>query len=332
MNLVKKGFQLPQKINFVENTLTPFYGKLVAEPLERGFGTTMGNALRRILLSSMEGAAVTSVRIPGVLHEFSQGIKGVKEDVVDILLNIKKLRFKLLTENEKTVTISASGPKTITGDDVQVSAGIEVINKDQYIANIEKNSSIEIEMHVKKGKGYVSAELNKEEDASVDTLFVDSIFSPVKKVNFFVEKTRVGKLTDYDRLIMEIWTDGSISPEKAVSDAALIMTEYLELFIFCDESGGEENIQEMHTNIPPKNMNDLLMKTIEELELSVRAYNCLKNANIKTISDLVQKSEYELLRTKNFGKKSLNEIMNLMNSFGLHLGMRLSSNEMQESQ
>lgn len=330
MNLAKKGFQLPQKINFDEDSLSPFYGRLVAEPLERGFGTTMGNALRRILLSSMEGAAVVSVRIAGVLHEFSS-IKGVKEDVVDILLNIKKLRFKILSENQKTVTINVSGTKEVTGADIKVPAGIEVINKDQYIASIE-NSSLDIEMIVKKGKGYVPAELNKEEDAPVDTLFIDSVFSPVKKVNFWVEKTRVGKLTDYDRLILEIWTDGSISPEKAVSDAASIMMEHLELFIFCDEPSIKDRDEEPLSNINPNNMQDLLMKTIEELELSVRAYNCLKNANIKTIFDLVQKSEYELLRTKNFGRKSLNEIMNLLNSYGLHLGMRLSSEEMHDLQ
>jgi len=330
MNLVKKGFQLPQKINFDEDTLSPFYGKLVAEPLERGLGTTLGNALRRILLSSIEGAAVTSVRISGVLHEFSS-IKGVKEDVVDILLNIKKLRFKLLSENEKTVTIHVSGSKEITGADVQVTAGIEVINKDQYIATIE-NGTIEIEMVVKKGKGYVSAELNKEEGAPVDTLFVDSVFSPVKKVNFWVEKTRVGKLTDYDRLIMEIWTDGSILPEKAVSNAASIIIEHLDLFILCNGSDDKDESVETFTEIDKEDIKDLLMKTIEELELSVRAYNCLKNANIKTIFDLVQKTEHELLKTKNFGRKSLNEIMNLLHSHGLHLGMRLSGDEVQEFQ
>lgn len=331
MNLLKKGFQLPQKISFDEDTHTSFYGKLVVEPLERGFGTTIGNALRRVLLSSIEGAAVTSVRIPGVLHEFSSGIKGVKEDIVDILLNIKKLRFKLLSDFEKTVTINVSGTKEITGADVQVSAGIEVINKDQYIASIE-NSSIEIQMHVKKGKGYVPAELNKKEDAPVDTLFVDAVFSPVKKVNFWVEKTRVGKLTDYDKLIIEIWTDGSISPEKAMSEAASIIMEHLELFIIFDPPENKSENEEPLTYINTPDMKALLMKTIDELELSVRAYNCLKNANIKTISDLVQKSEYELLRTKNFGRKSLNEIINLLNSFGLHLGMRFDSSEMQEFQ
>lgn len=330
MNLAKKGFQFPQKINFDEETLSSFYGRLVAEPLERGFGTTLGNALRRMLLSSMEGAAVVSVRIPGVLHEFSS-IKGVKEDVVDILLNIKKLRFKLLTESAKTLTIDVSGTKEITGADIHVPAGIEVINKDQYIASIE-NSSMEIEMHVKKGKGYISAELNKEENAPIDTLFIDSVFSPVKKVNFWVEKTRVGKLTDYDRLIMEIWTDGSISPEKAVSDAASIMIEHLELFIICDEPVDLQKDVKPGYYIAPEDMKGLLMKTIEELELSVRAYNCLKNADIKTIYDLVQKSEYELLRTKNFGKKSLNEIMNLLDSHKLRLGMRLDSEEMRDLQ
>ncbi len=331
MDLVKRGFQLPQKINFDEDTLTLFYGKLVAEPLERGFGTTIGNTLRRVLLSSMEGAAVTSVRIPGVLHEFSS-VKGIKEDVVDILLNLKKLRFKLFTETEKTLTINVSGHKVITGADVQAPAGVEVINKDVYIATIEYGSSVEIEMRVKKGKGYVSAEFNKEEGDPIDILPIDSVFSPVKKVNFWVEKTRVGKFTDYDRLIMEVWTDGSISPEKAVSDAAYIIIDHLDLFIFYDEQGSYDDVPDKEPIVLNDDMNQYLKKNIDELELSVRAYNCLKNANIRTISDLVQRTEYEMLKTKNFGKKSLNEITDLLTSMGLHFGMRINLNELRDSE
>ncbi len=327
MGLLNRGFQFPQKITFDEDTLTLFYGKLIAEPLERGFGTTIGNSLRRILLSSIEGAAVASVRISGVLHEFSS-VEGVKEDVVDILLNIKKLRFRLYTEGEKIVKINVSGPKEITGADIQTVAGIEIINKEQYIATIGNNFSVEIEMRIRKGKGYVPSELNKElikdEGLPIDTLAVDSVFSPLKKVNFRVEKTRVGKQTDYDRLIMEIWTDGSISPEKAVSDAAHILIEYLDLFILCEEPiEREEKTIEPTEEINPST-NEHLKKKIDELELSVRAYNCLKNANIKNIADLVQKTEYEMLKTKNFGRKSLNEIKELLNSMGLSFGMRIN--------
>ncbi len=323
MGLLSRGFQFPQKISFDEDTLTLFYGKLIAEPIERGFGTTIGNSLRRVLLSSIEGAAVTSVRISGVLHEFSN-VEGLKEDVVDILLNIKKLRFKLYSEEEKIVRINIIGPKQITGDDIQLVAGIELMNKDQYIATIDKGFSIEIEMRVKKGKGYIPAELNKDDDLPIDTLFIDSVFSPVKKVNFQVEKTRVGKQTDYDRLIMEIWTDGSISPEKALSDAAHILIDHLDLFIFFEEQLKPEEVAiERPISVNPTS-SEYLMKSIDELELSVRAYNCLKNANIKNIADLVQKTEYEMLKTKNFGRKSLNEIKELLNSKGLHFGMRIN--------
>lgn len=334
MGLLNRGFQFPQKISFDEDTLTLFYGKLIAEPLERGFGTTIGNPLRRILLSSIEGAAVTSVRISNVLHEFSS-VEGLKEDVVDILLNIKKLRFRLYTEGEKIVRINLSGPKEITGADIQVVAGVEIMNKDQYIATIENNSAIEVEMRVRKGKGYVSAEfnkeLNKDEGLPIDTLAIDSVFSPVKKVNFQVEKTRVGKQTDYDRLIMEIWTDGSISPEKAVSDAAHILIDHLDLFIFCEDLIVPEEVAASPSVIANPSTNEHLMKNIDELELSVRAYNCLKNANIKNIAELVQKTEYEMLKTKNFGRKSLNEIKELLNSMGLHFGMRINLNELGSS-
>lgn len=327
MSLLSRGFQYPQKIIFDEDTLTPFYGKLVAEPLERGYGTTIGNSLRRILLSSIEGSAVTSVRIPGVLHEFSS-VDGLKEDVVDILLNIKKLRFRLFTEGEKIVTINVSGPKVITGADIQLTAGVEIMNPDQYIATVDNNSSIEIEMHIRKGKGYVAADLNKElikeGGLPVDTLAIDSVFSPIKKVNFHVEKTRVGKQTDYDRLIMEVWTDGSISPEKAVSDAAHILIEHLDLFICCEERTEIKEVENEPVEITVNSINEYLNKNIDDLELSVRAYNCLKNAGIKNIRELVQKTEYEMLKTKNFGRKSLNEIKELLNSMGLHLGMRLN--------
>ncbi len=327
MDLKKIGFQLPDTIRFDEDTLTNTYGKLIAEPLERGFGTTIGNALRRVLLSSIEGAAVTAVKIPGALHEFST-IKGVKEDVIDVILNIKKLRFKLYSNTKKIATIKVKGPQNVTGSDIRGDASFEVLNTEQVIATLDKDATFEAEMYIKKGKGYVPAELNKEENLPVDMIVVDSVFTPVKKVNFTVEKARVGRATDYDRLVMEIWTDGSITPEKAVSQAASIIIEHLELVVLEEEQEEEENISIEESNLvysasedPISNVN--LLKSVEELELSVRSYNCLKNADIKTIADLVQKTEQEMLRTKNFGRKSLNEIKEILHGMGLRLGMRV---------
>ncbi|WP_333654759.1 DNA-directed RNA polymerase subunit alpha [Dissulfurispira sp.] len=328
MDLVKKGFQLPKKINFDEETLTDSYGKLVVEPLERGFGTTIGNSLRRILLSSIEGAAVTAVRIPGVLHEFSS-IKGVKEDVVDIILNIKKLRFKMHGDGRKTATVKVKGPKVVTGADIETDPSVEVLNRDHRIATVDNGTTLEIEMYVKKGKGYISAEINKEEGLPIDVLAIDSVFSPIKKVNFWVEKARVGRATDYDRLIMEVWTDGSITPKKAVSDAASILIDHLDLLIFVEEEEiTEETAGSMIAAASNPSLNENLLKSIDELELSVRAYNCLKNANIKTIGDLVQKTEHEMLRTKNFGRKSLNEIKEILVGMGLNFGMRIDMDEL----
>ncbi len=331
MDLVKKGFQLPQKITFEEETLTDFYGKLVAEPLERGYGTTIGNSLRRVLLSSIEGAAVTGIRMPGVLHEFS-AIKSVKEDVVDIVLNVKKLRFKVYSEGTSTVSIKVKGPKVVTAADIETDANVEVLNDDCYIATVDNNATFEMELYVRKGKGYVPAELNKEEDLPVDVIAVDSIYSPVKKVNFWVEKARVGRSTDYDRLVMELWTDSGITPEKAVSDAASILMDHLDLFIFVEEEDITEESPRTASVVDMTTIsNENLLKSIDELELSVRSYNCLKNANIKTISDLVQRTEHEMLKTKNFGRKSLNEIKNILNSMGLSFGMRIDMNEFEGS-
>jgi DNA-directed RNA polymerase subunit alpha len=327
MDLKKIGFQLPDTIHFDEETLTDTYGKLIAEPLERGFGITLGNALRRVLLSSIEGAAVTAVKIPGALHEFST-IKGVKEDVVDVILNIKQLRFKLYSNEKKIVGIKGKGPKRLTGEDIHGDASFEVLNPEQVIATLDRDSTFEAEMYIKKGKGYVLAELNKEEDLPINMIAVDSVFTPIRRVNFIVEKARVGRATDYDRLIMEIWTDGSITPEKAISQAAAIVIEHLNLFIL-EEEEGEEEFSPVAQGDAEHSMNDEpifnsnLLKSVEELELSVRSYNCLKNANIKTIADLVQKTEQEMLRTKNFGRKSLNEIKEILTVMGLRLGMRV---------
>lgn len=328
MDLKKVGFQLPEMIRFDEETLTDMYGKLVAEPLERGFGTTLGNALRRVLLSSIEGSAVTAVKIPGALHEFST-IKGVKEDVVDVILNIKKLRFKLFSNGKRIATVKVKGPRSITGEDIQKDSFFEILNPELVIATLDKDATFEAEMYIKKGKGYISAELNKEEDLPINMIAVDSVFTPIKKVNFIVEKARVGRATDYDRLIMEIWTDGSITPEKAVTQAAAILIEHMKLFVLEEEEDYEEVLSaeqgdfEHQSNDDEPVFNSNLLKSVEELELSVRSYNCLKNANIKTIADLVQKTEQEMLRTKNFGRKSLNEIKEILHGMGLRLGMRV---------
>lgn len=329
MDLKRRGFQLPDKIRFDEETLSDTYGKLIAEPLERGYGTTIGNALRRVLLSSIEGASVTAIKVQGALHEFAK-IDGIKEDMIDIILNIKKLRFRLYTDGEKVATIKVKGPKVVTGADIEGDASFEILNTDQTIATLEKNAIFEAEMYVKKGKGYKPSELNKENGLPVGVIAVDSVFSPIKKVNFTVEKARVGRATDYDRLVMEIWTDGSITPEKALSQAASILIEHFDLFLL-EEEKQEENsssVESTEVESPDENpvFNTNLLKSVDELELSVRANNCLKNANIRTIADLVQKTEHEMLKTKNFGRKSLNEIKDILHSMGLRLGMRIDIN------
>ena len=325
MDLKKKGFQLPESINFEPDTLTGTYGKFSAEAFERGFGTTLGNSLRRVLLSSLEGAAVTSVRIPGVMHEFST-ISGVREDVIDIILNIKQLRFKMHADAPKTAVINVKGPCEVKGRDVETGAQLEVLNPDLHIATIEKNINFKAELTVQKGKGYVPAEKNKKEDQPVDVIAVDSIFTPVKKVNFWVENARVGRSTDYDRLIMEIWTDGSITPVQAVTQASNILKGYISIFSLEREeespSKTEESINVGETD-ETHVFNENLFKSVDELELSVRAANCLKNANIRTIADLVQKTEQEMLRGKNFGRKSLNEIREILVSMGLNFNMKL---------
>lgn len=325
MNLRKKGFQLPDKIRFEEETLTDTYGKLIAEPFERGFGTTIGNSLRRIMLSSIEGAAVTAVKIEGALHEFTH-IQGIKEDITDIILNIKKLRFKMYTDGLKVARVKVTGPADVKGADIQVDSGVEVLSTDLPIATVDKGATFEAEMYIRKGKGYVPAEINKEQDLPVGMIAVDSIFSPIKKVSFHVERARVGRATDYDRLVMEVWTDGSITPKRAISQAASILIDFADLFIFEDaeEEEREEGMMiSAASGIDPSSINENLLKSVDELELSVRAFNCLKSANIKTIAELVQKTEHEMLRTKNFGRKSLNEIKEILHSMGLHLGMKI---------
>lgn len=325
MDLKKKGYQLPENIRFDEETLTGTYGKLIAEPLERGFGMTLGNSLRRIMLSSIEGAAVTGIKIKGALHEFAS-LNGVKEDVIDIILNIKNLRFAVSGNGKKTAAVSVKGPKEIKGADFHADGDVTVLNPEQVVATVDKGTTFEAELYIKKGRGYVPAELNKEEGLPVGVMAVDSVYSPIRKVNFWVEKARVGRATDYDRLVMEIWTDKSLSPEKAVSQAAAIISSHLDYFVFEEEEEDEESEALGAASSEAPVFNENLLKGVEELELSVRAQNCLKNANIKTIADLVQKSEYDMLRTKNFGRKSLNEIKEILGNMGLRFGMRVDMN------
>ncbi len=324
MNLRKKGFQLPEKIRFDEETLTSDYGKLVVEPLERGFGTTMGNALRRILLSSLEGAAITAVKVSGALHEFST-INGIKEDVINIILNMKSVRFRYHGTGSKVATFQVKGPGQVKGSDIQADSSIEVLNPDQVIATLDKGAIFDAEVYIRNGKGYLSAERNKE-SLPVAMIAVDAVFTPMKKVNFWVEKARVGRDTDYDRLVMELWTDGSITPEKAISQAATILIEHFDLLIFEEDDVDIVSSDDSAVKLGDDgaaSLNDNLFKNVDELELSVRSYNCLKNANIKTIHELVQKTEPEMLKTKNFGRKSLNEIKEILGRMGLHLGMKI---------
>ena len=291
------------------------YGKFVVEPLERGYGTTLGNALRRILLSSLPGAAVTSVKIDGILHEFST-IPGVKEDVTEIILNLKKLAVRLEGENTKRAIINAVGPKEVTAADIIGDSDIEIFNPDLHIATLEENATLVMEINLARGRGYVPAEQNKTESTPISVIPVDSIFTPVRKVNFTVENTRVGQVTDYDKLVLEIWTDGSITPEEGVSIGAKIMQEHLNLFIqLTDATGAMEIMVEKEEDQKEK----ALEMTIEELELSVRSFNCLKRAAINTVEELTQKTEEDMMKVRNLGKKSFDEVKAKLEELGLSL-------------
>jgi DNA-directed RNA polymerase subunit alpha len=308
-------------VEIEKETLTPFYGKFTAEPFERGFGITIGNSLRRILLSSLQGAAITSVRIDGVLHEFST-IPGVKEDVTEIILNLKEVRLKLHTEGPKTIRLKTEGPKVLKAGDIITGDAVEILNPEHYLATLSKDAKLSMEMTVKMGKGYVSAERNKEENQPIGTIPIDAIFSPIKKVNYTVTNARVGQITDYDRLTLEVWTDGSLSPEEAVAQASKILKDQLTIFITFEE---EEEMEVSGDEGGKKGLNENLFRSVDELELSVRSANCLKHANIKLIGDLVQKTEAEILATKNFGRKSLNEIKEILAEMGLSLGMKVEN-------
>ncbi len=311
----------PKKLEPEKETLTPFYGKFSAEPFERGFDITIGNSLRRILLSSLQGAAITSVKIDGVLHEFST-IPGVKEDATEIILNLKEVRLRLHSDGPKSIKLKAEGPREVKAGDITTSDAVEVLNPDHHIATLSRDGKLSMEMWVRSGRGYIPAERNKEESQPIGTIPIDSIFSPIKKVNYVVTNARVGQITDYDKLTMEVWTDGSIGPEEALAHAAKILKEQLAIFITFEE---EEEAESGKDQDESKGLNENLFRSVDELELSVRSANCLKHANIKLIGDLVQKTESEILATKNFGRKSLNEIKDLLAEMGLSLGMKLDS-------
>jgi DNA-directed RNA polymerase subunit alpha len=309
----------PKKLEVEKDTLTNTYGKFVAEPLERGFGVTIGNSLRRILLSSLQGAAVTSVKIDGVLHEFSS-IPGVKEDVSDIILNLKQVRLKIHGEGPKTLRIKGSNDGRVAAGDIICDNTVEVLNPDQHIATVSKDAKFDCELIANTGRGYVPSERNKLPDQPIGTIPIDAIFQPVSRVNFTVTNARVGQRTDYDKLALEIWTSGAIDPQNALAIAAKVLKDQLSVFITFEEKE-EETLGEKGEAKPAFNEN--LFKTVDELELSVRSANCLKNADIKYIGEMVQKSEQEMLRTKNFGRKSLNEIKEILRGMSLDFGMKI---------
>ncbi|HXG51058.1 MAG TPA: DNA-directed RNA polymerase subunit alpha [candidate division Zixibacteria bacterium] len=308
----------PKQLEVDEKTLTSTYGKFYAEPFERGFGQTIGNGLRRILLSSLMGAAIVAVRIKGILHEFST-IPGITEDVTDIILNLKEVRLRLSSEEPQTLKIDAKGPGVVTAKDIIAPPTVEILNPDHKIATLSRDAHLEMEMTAKLGRGYVPAERNKEEGAPVDTIFMDAVFSPVQKVNFTVTNARVGQRTDYDRLVFEVHTDGSVKPDDALAYAAKILQDQVSIFV----NFQEEPQAERREDGPKAPLNENLFRSVDELEFSVRSQNCLQNADIRYIGELVQKTEQEMLKTKNFGHKSLNEIKEVLREMGLELGMKL---------
>lgn len=313
-----KGFQKPKRLVANTDTLTDKYGQFSAQPFERGFGTTIGNALRRVLLSSIEGAAITAVRIEGVMHEFSS-IPGVVEDATDIILNLKQIPLKMNVEGPKALYLNVDKPGEVTSRMIQEDPDIEVLDKDVNIATISEGGSLHIEMRVKIGRGYVSAEKNFDEDLPIGYIPVDSVHSPLRKVNYTVEAARLGQMTDYDKLTLDVWTNGAITPQDAVGLGAKLLKDHMNIFINFEE---EPEVQEVLQERAAPVYNENLDRSVEELELSVRSYNCLKNASITTIRELVQKTEQEMLKTKNFGRKSLNEIKEILTAMGLSLGMK----------
>ncbi len=316
-----RAFQKPKRLVANTETLTDRYGMFTAQPFERGFGTTIGNSLRRVLLSAIEGAAITAVRIEGVPHEFSP-IPGVTEDATDIILNLKQVPFKMSGDGVRMARLHVEQPGEVFSGQIETDPDVEVLDRNVHIATVGENGKLHIEMRLKKGRGYVSADRNFDEDLPLGFIPIDSVHSPVRKVNFTVEAARLGQLTDYDKLTLEVWTNGAISPQDAIGQAAKLIKDHMNIFINFEElpeaaeEPGERALSQLR---------EILNRSVEELELSVRSYNCLKNANIQTIGDLVQKTEAEMLRTKNFGRKSLNEIKEILAGLGLSLGMKFDA-------
>jgi DNA-directed RNA polymerase subunit alpha len=319
-----KGFQKPKRLEVDRESATEHYGRFYAQPFERGFATTVGNALRRVLLSSIEGAAVTAVRVEGVLHEFSP-IPGAMEDTTDLILNLKRVPLKMHVDHPKTLMLRTSEPGEVRARHITPDPDVEILDPEAYVATLGAGSTLAVETRVKPGRGYVSADKNFDEDLSIGWIPLDSVHSPVKKVNYFVDQARVGQATDYEKLTLEVWTNGAVSPRDAVGLAAKLMKDHLQIFINLEEED-EEETESAVVEVSDEEKGALyekLGKSVDEMELSVRSYNCLKNANIRTIGELVQKTESEMLKTKNFGRKSLNEIKEILATMGLSLGMKL---------
>ncbi|MBL0061056.1 MAG: DNA-directed RNA polymerase subunit alpha [bacterium] len=313
------NFQMPEAVEIDESTHTDTYGKFIVQPLERGYGVTIGNSLRRVLISTLQGAAIVTIKVDGVLHEFST-MNGVSEDVTEMILNLKGVRFKLLNKKPDKIFVQLKGPKEFTARDLQIGNNdFEILNPDHLIATLNSDAELKMELAIKKGRGYVPAEENRPSDAPIGTIPLDAIYSPIRNVTFTIENTRVGQRTDYEKLILEIWTDGSITPEDALSNAGRILRDHIALFISFDmkpEKEDDEDIDEETLQI-----RKLLRKPVEDLELSVRSANCLKEAKIRTIADLVRRDENEMLRFKNFGRKSLVELNEILKTKSLHFGM-----------
>jgi len=320
-----KGFQKPKRLVANTETLTERYGMFTAQPFERGFGSTIGTGLRRVLLSSIEGAAITAVRIEGsnglVAHEFSP-IPGVAEDATDIILNLKQVPFKMMAEGTRTARLTVDQNGEVMSGQIETDQDVEVLDRNLHIATVGEGGRLHIEMRLKSGRGYVAADRNYDEDLPLGYIPIDSVHSPVRKVNFSVEAARLGQTTDYDKLTLEVWTNGAISPQDSVGQAAKLLKDHMAIFINFEEL--PESVEEPGERAMNQ-MNEVLNRSVEELELSVRSYNCLKNANIQTIGDLVQKTEAEMLRTKNFGRKSLNEIKEILSNLGLSFGMKFDA-------
>jgi DNA-directed RNA polymerase subunit alpha len=326
-----KGFQKPKRLEVERETLTDTFGRFHAQPFERGFATTVGNALRRVLLSSIEGAAITAVRVEGVLHEFSP-IPGAMEDTTDLILNLKRVPLKMHVEHPKTLLLKTSEAGEVRAAHVTPDPDIDILDQDAYIATLGQGSTLSVEMRVKQGRGYVSADKNFDEDLSIGWIPVDSVHSPVKKVNYFIENARVGQATDYEKLTLEVWTNGAVSPRDAVGLASKLMKDHLSIFINLEDDDETEGTPVEISEQDREQWYEKLNKSVDEMELSVRSSNCLKNANIRTIGELVQKTEAEMLKTKNFGRKSLNEIKEILAGMGLSLGMKLDNWPQQQQQ